>query len=175
MRPVGSICARIPGIRRGEPAFSARGYCPNTNSGEFYGQIGTRRHHCRRDTRSTAQQRRFRTEQIVVIEQFGCNKHSGHTVRAVSAGYSGRATVNGPEADRPLSLRPNALRHAAQMRRGFWREEIAGRQSDSPARRRVGLFFLRSGDGGCAIWRLPYPPVCEPHHGGTEAANPPTS
>jgi hypothetical protein len=87
-------------------------------------QSDTRRLHCPRDIRSTAQQRRLRTEQvlIVVIEQLGCDRLSGHPVRTVSANRC--PSFNGRETDRPLPLRPNAHRNAAEMRRRFWCEEI---------------------------------------------------
>jgi hypothetical protein len=111
-----------------------QGCGPNTDSGEFYEQSGTRRHHRRRDTRSTSQQRRFRTEQVLIfaIEQLGCDRLSGHPVRALGTEHSGWAAFNGPEADRSMPLWANALGDPAEMRRRFWCEEI-GYASASPS------------------------------------------
>ncbi len=101
---------------------------PNTDSGEFYEQSGTLRHHRRRNTRPTSRQRRFRTEQVLVfiIEQLGCGKLSSYSVRTVGAERSGCPAFNGPKADRSLPLWANTLRDAAEMHRRFRCEEIAG-------------------------------------------------
>ena len=124
----------IAGIRDWKAAFSG-GCCPDTDSEEFfYDQSDTRRLHCPRDIRSTGQQRRLRTEQvlIVVIEQLGCDRLSGHPVRALGTEHSGWAAFNGPEADRSVPLWANALGDPAEMRRRFWCEEI-GYASASPS------------------------------------------